>query len=97
MHERNRRRRNQSKQNQKKAATPEDWWAQAGRAGRTTWIKAYYAEFSGDMVLTARHVTACTNCAGSGKIASQGSIGGAQSVACGVCHGTRFTRDIRAR
>lgn len=85
------------KQGKKKQVTPEDWWAGADRHARTTWLKAYYAEFSGDMLVVGRYVSPCTNCAGSGKIAVAGVVGQAQSQDCTVCRATRFRRDIRAK
>lgn len=95
--ERMKRRTAQGKQGEKKEVTPEDWWAQAGRPAQATWVKAYYAEFSGDMMLVGAYVSPCTNCAASGKVGTTGSIGAATSKACPICRGTRFRRDIRAK
>lgn len=95
--ERMRRRASQGKQGEKKEVTPEDWWAQADRHARTTWLKAYYAEFSGDMVIVGAYVSPCTNCAASGKVASTASVGASQFQDCPVCRATRFRRDIRAK
>jgi hypothetical protein len=81
----------------KKEMTPEDWWRDADRNQRTTWLKAYYGEYGGDMKLTAAHLSACSNCGGAGRRVTQGSVGQSQQSDCPVCHRTRFKRDIRVR
>ncbi|MCA8956315.1 MAG: hypothetical protein KDC87_09580 [Planctomycetes bacterium] len=81
----------------KKEVTPEDWWNSADRHAKVSWLKAYYAEFSGDMTVTGAFVTPCTMCAGAGRVASQSSNGGDEYRDCPLCHKTRYTRDIRAK
>jgi hypothetical protein len=83
--------------NAEKKETPEEWWADASPQARDTWIKAYYAEFSGDMERTDAFLEDCKPCGGSGRIAAQGSTTATQLTECGTCKGTRFQRNIRAR
>ncbi len=77
--------------------TPEDWWKDADRNAKTSWLKAYYGEFSGDMSMINAYVSPCSTCGASGKISSEGSTGQVQLSDCPTCHTTRFKRDFRAK
>jgi len=77
--------------------TEEDWWRQASRNERTTWLRAYFAEFGGRMEVTAAYATPCVTCEGKGYLVTMGNTGREQRTECPVCHNTKFTRAIRAR
>ena len=76
--------------------TPESWWEDAAPSVRRTFLKALYAERSGDLQIGRPFVRPCLNCAGSGRDAA-GSITGNQTRECPVCHGTRFKRSFTAK
>ncbi|MHC4899862.1 MAG: hypothetical protein ACYTGW_22450 [Planctomycetota bacterium] len=81
----------------KKEITPDAWWEEASRDVRASFIRAYYVENSEDLEIVNAYLDNCPNCGGRGKIQEQMSTGQAQLVKCGVCHGTRFKRRIRAK
>lgn len=74
----------------------EEWWQQANRNGRAGWLRAYYAEHSGDLILHRAHVVPCVNCAGSGTEGQLATSGNIIQAECFLCHGTRFVRTLRA-
>ena len=76
--------------------TEEDWWDQADRNARVGWLRAYYAEHGGDLLVYRARVVPCINCIGSGQIEQLGTSGGVVAVECFLCHGTKFMRTIRA-
>ncbi|HLU38524.1 MAG TPA: hypothetical protein VK081_04010, partial [Planctomycetota bacterium] len=76
----------------------EAWWKAASPEEKVNFLKAYYAEFSGDMELVSAHVQPCVTCGGVGTIPLLGSAGGEQkNLKCWTCKKTRFRRWIRAR
>lgn len=83
--------------NAKKEVTPDSWWAEAPRAVRLSFLRAYYVENAGDLEVVNAYVDACKNCGGRGRLQETSTTGKPRLVKCGVCHGTRFKRRIRAR
>ncbi len=79
-----------------KMVSDEEWWLAAPRASRTSWLKAYYAEHSGDLKMVNAYVEACSNCAGKGSVEEQGSTGSIRRSTCSLCQGTRMKRNFRA-
>jgi len=77
--------------------TPDAWWRSAEREQRLSWVRAYFAEFGGQMEVTWAVADACANCQGAGYLEVLGDTGGPQKERCPACRGTRFTRTIRAR
>ncbi len=77
--------------------TEEDWWKNASRNARTAWLRAYFAEFGGQMEVTAAYASPCVTCEGRGYIVELAATGKEQKRECPVCHNTKFTRAIRAR
>lgn len=77
--------------------TPEEWWQDATVDERWMWLRAYYAENSGDLVVESAHLNPCTTCAGDGRLTVYAESGKAQKLGCPTCHSTRFRRYIRAR
>jgi hypothetical protein len=80
-----------------KEYTPEDWWKAATPTERDFFIRAYYAEFGGDLEVTHASVDECLTCAGQGTIATLSDVGQSRNVKCPTCQGTRFKRAIRAQ
>lgn len=74
----------------------EDWWQGASRNEKTGWLRAYYAEFSGDMVVESAYVKECVNCGGTGTEVVLGQSGKPETAKCFLCHGTKALRSIRA-
>jgi hypothetical protein len=77
--------------------TEEDWWRAAERSDRAGWLRAYFAEFGGQMEVTNAYSNPCPNCEAAGFITVLGDSGREQKQKCPVCHGTKFTRLFRAR
>lgn len=77
--------------------TEEDWWRDASRDDRTSWLRAYFAEFSGRMEVMRAYATECATCNGEGNLVEIATSGQEQKRTCPLCHGTRFTRAIRVR
>ncbi len=44
------------------------WWEVASRDEEKAWPCAYYAEFSGDLVVVNAHLKTCVTCAGDGRL-----------------------------
>lgn len=82
--------------NQKKEQTPEDWWMDADRAERAGWLRAYYAEFGGDMVVKSAFAQPCLVCSGTGMLSDLGPGNKVIRVKCYLCQGTKFLRSFKA-
>ncbi len=81
-----------------KEDTEEDWWRKAQHDERVNYVKALYAENSGDMEVVLAFVAPCVTCGAEGKLPSLGSTGGKEEFnKCWTCKGTRFKRWLRAR
>jgi len=92
-------RRSQTRQRQggeSEAVTPESWWEDARPEEKLVWLRAYYAEFSGDMKIVSAHLEDCTTCGGQGKLTYYSDVGEPKNTPCTTCHGTRYKRWIRA-
>lgn len=76
--------------------TPQQWWEDATVAEKHVFVRAYYVEYGGDMVVENAHVNPCVSCAGEGRMTVLGTSGKPQKIDCPVCHGTRYRRWIRA-
>jgi hypothetical protein len=80
-----------------KEETDEDWWRKAKKDEQAMWLRAYYAEHSGDLKLESAHVTACPMCSAAGYLETLGQSGGTQRLECFLCKRTRYQRYFRAR
>jgi hypothetical protein len=74
----------------------EEWWQQADRNEKAGWLRAYYAEHGGDLILHRAYNIPCVNCAGSGSVDQLGTSGRSIRAECFLCRGTRFVRTLRA-
>jgi hypothetical protein len=81
--------------NQKQEDTDEDWWRSAQHSERAGWLRAYYAESSGDLVLVAAYLTDCPTCAGEGTI-PEVVDGKVKKQPCFLCHGHKYLRSFHA-
>ncbi|MBL8725777.1 MAG: hypothetical protein JNK49_17165 [Planctomycetes bacterium] len=81
---------------QKKEQTDQEWWAAAVRAERIGWLRAYYAEFGGQMVVTSATNQPCAACYGEGTLPEPGPDGKMTRRNCSMCHATKWLRTIKA-
>lgn len=79
-----------------KEQTDEDWWRQAERAERIGWLRAYYAEFGGQLVVTFATVSPCISCYGEGNVPEIGGDGKLVRNKCFLCQGTKWLRSFKA-
>src|SRR5262245_66062091 len=52
--------------------TDEEWWAASDRPDRGNWLRAYYAERGGHLVIMGAYVQPCLNCLGAGQVSQLG-------------------------
>ncbi|MBP8299471.1 MAG: hypothetical protein KA020_03840 [Planctomycetes bacterium] len=83
-------------QDQQKEQTDEDWWQQASRDERRGWLRAYYAEFGGQLKLTFAAVSPCISCYGQGTTPEMGGDGKMVQMKCFLCHATKWLRSFKA-
>ena len=74
----------------------EGWWRQAEPVERVGWLRAYYAEYSGQLVVTYAGVSQCINCWGEGTVAEIDSSGKMVRNQCFLCQGTKYLRHFKA-
>jgi hypothetical protein len=79
-----------------KEQTDQEWWETASRAERTSWLRAYYAEFGGQLTVTYAFTQPCVTCFGQGSISEMGQGGKVEKVKCYLCHGTKWLRTFTA-
>src|SRR5262245_37225883 len=53
--------------------TDEEWWAASDRPDRGNWLRAYYAERGGHLVIVGAYVQPCLNCLGAGQVSQLGA------------------------
>ncbi|MCA8973760.1 MAG: hypothetical protein KDC98_03520 [Planctomycetes bacterium] len=76
--------------------TEDDWWADANRAERAGWLRAYYAESGGQLVVTFATVSPCIACYGQGTVPEVNSEGKLVRTPCYLCHDTKYMRSFKA-
>jgi hypothetical protein len=76
--------------------TDEGWWNEATRADRTNWLRAYFAESGGQLVVTYASVSACVSCLGRGTLPDLGPDGKVIQKKCFLCHDTKWVRSFKA-
>jgi hypothetical protein len=80
-----------------KEQTDEDWWHQADKGERVSWLRAYYAEYSGQLVVTFAWVTPCLNCQGEGTLPEMDPTTSKMvRNKCFLCQGTKWLRSFKA-
>ncbi|MBM3961938.1 MAG: hypothetical protein FJ306_08580 [Planctomycetes bacterium] len=86
----------QSQGGQEREQTDEDWWREAERVDRAGFLRAYYAEFGGQMTVTFATVSPCISCSGEGTVPELGGDGRIVRNKCFLCHGTKWLRSFKA-
>ena len=81
---------------EKKAQTDEGWWLDASKQERVGWLRAYYAEYSGQMVVKYASVQQCISCYGEGTTPEVGGDGKPVRSKCFLCQGTKWLRSFKA-
>lgn len=76
--------------------TDEDWWRQAERAEKIGWLRSYYAEFGGQLVVSFASVSPCISCYAEGSVAAIGGDGKLVRNKCFLCQGTKWLRSFKA-
>ncbi len=76
--------------------SPDDWWKSAERVDRERFLRAYYAEFSGDLEIRHAMNQPCMRCSGAGSVLVPGPGGKIVTIDCPMCHATKFVRLFRA-
>jgi hypothetical protein len=79
-----------------KEQTEEDWWRQASRIERVGWLRAYYAEFGGQLKVTFASLEPCISCYGEGSTPEMSPEGKMVKTKCFLCHGTKWLRSFKA-
>lgn len=90
------RRRSQQGQGEQKQLTPEGWWDDASKAERVSWLRSYYAEFGGQMVVDYASAQPCISCYGEGSTPEVDAQGRPVRKKCFLCQGTKWTRSFKA-
>lgn len=83
-------------QGEAKEQTEDDWWAQAERTERVGWLRAFYAEFGGQLEVTFASVSPCISCFGVGTVPEMGGDGKLVHNKCFLCQSTKYTRSFKA-
>jgi hypothetical protein len=79
-----------------KEQTDEDWWKQAARVEKVGWLRAYYAEFGGQLKVTFASLEPCISCYGEGTTPEMSPEGKMVRTKCFLCHGLKWLRSFKA-
>lgn len=91
-----RRQATQAQGGEQREMTDEDWWRQAERVDRIGWLRAYYAEFGGQLTMTFATVSPCISCNGEGSLPELGAEGRIVRAKCFLCQNTKWLRSFKA-
>lgn len=82
---------------QSKEQTDEEWWADTDRSDKTSWLRAYYAEFGGKLTVTNAFTQPCFACSGLGtQTEIEPKTNKVLQVKCYLCHGMKWVRSLKA-
>lgn len=81
---------------EQKQQTDEGWWADASRQEKVSWLRAYYAEYGGQLVVRFASVQQCISCYGEGTTPEVNGDGKPVRSKCFLCQGTKWLRSIKA-
>jgi hypothetical protein len=82
---------------QEREQTDEEWWTAQDRSDRASWLRAYYAEFGGKLVLSAAYTQPCFACSALGTQTEMDTQSNkVVKVKCYLCHGTKWARTFKA-
>lgn len=76
--------------------TEDEWWQATDRMDRLGWLKAFYAEHGGHLVVTSAYTQPCFSCGGLGQTSEFGPNNKVVKVKCTLCHGTKWLRSFKA-
>jgi hypothetical protein len=91
-----RRRGQQQAGGEQEEETEADWWRKAERQERTSWLRAFYAESGGQMVITYATVSPCVACYAEGTTVETNAEGKMVRTTCFLCHKTKQIRSFKA-
>jgi hypothetical protein len=83
-------------QGEAKEQTEDDWWNDAERNEKIGWLRAFYAEYGGQLEVTFATVSPCISCYGEGTVPEIGPDGKMVHNKCFLCQSTKFTRSFKA-
>ncbi len=81
---------------QQQQQTDEDWWRTAKRKEKAGWLRAYYAEYGGQLKVTYASVAQCVSCYGQGTTPDMGPDGKVIRTPCFLCQNTKWMRSFKA-
>lgn len=91
-----RRRQQQQEAGESKEQTDEGWWREAARAEKLSWLRAYYGEFGGQLVVQFASASPCISCYGAGTTPEMTGEGKMVQTKCFLCQGTKWLRSFKA-
>ncbi|MFK7739318.1 MAG: hypothetical protein AB8H80_03270 [Planctomycetota bacterium] len=91
-----RRQRAQQSGAEKRDQTDEGWWQSATRKERVSWLRAYYAEYGGDLKLDFASAQQCISCYGAGTTPEMNGNGQMVRAKCFLCQQTKYVRSFKA-
>ena len=90
------RRRGQAQQGGQREQTEEGWWGDASKSEQASWLRAYYAEYGGELKVTYATAQQCISCYGSGTTPEIGPEGRMVRMKCYLCQNTKWVRSFKA-
>lgn len=90
------RRRGQAQQGGQREQTEEGWWGDASKSEQASWLRAYYAEYGGELKVTYATAQQCISCYGSGTTPEIGPEGRMVRMKCFLCQNTKWVRSFKA-
>ena len=90
------RRRGQAQQEGQREQTEEGWWGDASKSEQASWLRAYYAEYGGELKVTYATAQQCISCYGSGSTLEMGPEGRMVRRKCYLCQDTKWVRSFKA-
>ena len=90
------RRRGQAQQGGQREQTEEGWWGDASKSEQASWLRAYYAEYGGELKVTYATAQQCISCYGAGTTPEMGPEGRMVRMKCYLCQDTKWVRSFKA-
>lgn len=90
------RRRGQAQQGGQREQTEEGWWGDASKSEQASWLRAYYAEYGGELKVTYATAQQCISCYGAGTTPEVGEDGRMVRMKCYLCQNTKWVRSFKA-
>ena len=90
------RRRGQAQQGGQREQTEEGWWGDASKSEQASWLRAYYAEYGGELKVTYATAQQCISCYGAGTTPEIGEDGRMVRMKCYLCQNTKWVRSFKA-